>query len=126
TLTQTWPHGLDLFVGAFPGFLGRNVDIRGLIRRALPEYRGEILFSQHHLSHAAGAFYCSPFDSAAILVVDGVGESATATLGVGRGNEVELLRNVRFPHSLGLFYSAMTEYLGFQVNEGESKVMGLA
>ncbi len=85
-----------------------------------------ILFSEHHLSHAASTFLCSPFDEAAILTVDGVGEWATATFGRGRGTEVSLLREIRFPHSLGLLYSAFTAFLGFEVNEGEYKVMGMA
>ena len=85
-----------------------------------------ILFSEHHLSHAASAFFCSPFDEAAILTVDGVGEWTTATIGVGRGTELTLLEEIRFPHSLGLLYSAFTAFLGFEVNEGEYKVMGMA
>ena len=86
----------------------------------------KILFSEHHLSHAASTFLCSPFDEAAILTVDGVGEWACATFGRGRGNEVSLLREIRFPHSVGLLYSAFTAFLGFEVNEGEYKVMGMA
>ena len=81
---------------------------------------------EHHLSHAASAFFCSPFEEAAILTVDGVGEWATATLGVGRGNEISLSAEMRFPHSVGLLYSAFTAFLGFEVNEGEYKVMGMA
>src|SRR5262249_17146055 len=86
----------------------------------------KILFNEHHLSHAASAFFCSPFEEAAILTVDGVGEWATATQGVGKGNEIKLLQEIRFPHSLGLLYSAFTAFLGFEVNEGEYKVMGMA
>src|SRR5262249_44776270 len=82
--------------------------------------------SEHHLSHAASAFLCSPFEEAAILTVDGVGEWATATYGVGRGREITLLEEIRFPQSLGLLYSAFTAFLGFEVNEGEYKVMGMA
>ncbi len=89
-------------------------------------YKGSILFCDHHLSHAASAFLCSPFEEAAILTVDGVGEWATATCGVGRGTEITLTKEIRFPHSLGLLYSAFTYYLGFKVNSAEYKVMGLA
>ena len=85
-----------------------------------------MLFSEHHLSHAASAFLCSPFDEAAILTVDGVGEWVTATYGVGKGNDIRLLKQMDFPHSLGLLYSAFTAFLGFEVNEGEYKVMGMA
>jgi carbamoyltransferase len=86
----------------------------------------KILFSEHHLSHAASAFLCSPFEEAAILTVDGVGEWTTASFGIGKGNDIRLLKEIRFPHSLGLLYSAFTAFLGFEVNEGEYKVMGMA
>ena len=86
----------------------------------------KVFFSEHHLSHAASAFFCSPFEEAAILTVDGVGEWTTASLGVGKGTEIKLLKEIRFPHSLGLLYSAFTAFLGFEVNEGEYKVMGMA
>jgi carbamoyltransferase len=86
----------------------------------------KVVFGDHHLSHAASAFLCSPFDEAAILTVDGVGEWATATYGVGRGTDLRLLREIRFPHSLGLLYSAFTAFLSFEVNDGEYKVMGMA
>jgi carbamoyltransferase len=86
----------------------------------------KILFTDHHVSHAASAFYCSPFEEAAILTVDGVGEWATATMGIGKGTDIKLIKEMRFPHSLGLLYSAFTAFLGFQVNEGEYKVMGMA
>ena len=89
-------------------------------------YSGEMLFAEHHQSHAASAFLCSPFEEAAILTIDGVGEWATATQGIGKGERFELLREVRFPHSLGLLYSAFTYYLGFKVNSAEYKVMGAA
>jgi carbamoyltransferase len=86
----------------------------------------KVLFCEHHLSHAASAFLCSPFDEAAILTVDGVGEWVTGTWGVGRGNDIRLFKQMEFPHSLGLLYSAFTAFLGFEVNEGEYKVMGMA
>jgi carbamoyltransferase len=83
-------------------------------------------FTEHHESHAASAFFPSPFEEAAILTIDGVGEWATTTLGVGRGNDLEILQELHWPHSLGLLYSAFTYYTGFKVNSGEYKVMGLA
>jgi carbamoyltransferase len=86
----------------------------------------KVLFAEHHLSHAASAFLCSPFDEAAILTVDGVGEWVTGTYGTGRGNQIRLTKQMEFPHSLGLLYSAFTAFLGFEVNEGEYKVMGMA
>ncbi len=89
-------------------------------------YNGELLYSEHHLSHAASCFYASPFDEAAILTVDGVGEWATTGQFIGSGNRIEALREIRYPQSLGMFYAALTAYLGFEVNEGEYKVMGLA
>ena len=85
-----------------------------------------MLFAEHHQSHAASAFLPSPFEEAAILTCDGVGEWATTTQGVGRGNSFELIKEIRFPHSLGLLYSAFTYYLGFKVNSAEYKVMGAA
>jgi predicted NodU family carbamoyl transferase len=86
----------------------------------------KLLFSEHHLSHAASAFYCSPFEEAAILTIDGVGEWATTSIGVGKGNSIRFLREIHFPHSLGLLYSAFTYFCGFKVNSGEYKLMGLA
>jgi len=98
---------------------------RGLIRGKL-QYEGRILFGEHHLSHAASAYFPSPFDNAAIVTADGVGEWDSTTIGVGQGIDLELTHEIRFPHSLGLLYSAFTAYLGFEVNEGEYKVMGMA
>ena len=103
-----------------------KLDFPGVLSRHLKRFRGKIQFSEHHLSHAASAFFPSPFDEAAILTVDGVGEWASAALAHGNGNEIELLREMRFPHSLGLLYSAFTYFLGFKVNSGEYKLMGLA
>src|SRR5205809_7206025 len=100
--------------------------VKNLIQQHLAVGTDRILFSEHHLSHAASAFFCSPFEDAAVLTVDGVGEWATATMGVGRGTTLTLEREMRFPHSLGLLYSVFTAFLGFEVNEGEYKVMGMA
>ncbi len=99
--------------------------MKELIKKELG-YNGTIIFPEHHESHAASAFYPSPFDEAAILTMDGVGEWTTSSYGIGKGNEINLLAEVKFPHSLGLLYSAFTYYTGFKVNSGEYKVMGLA
>jgi carbamoyltransferase len=106
--------------------MGDKLWIKGLIQKRLKIPATRILFSGHHLSHAASAFLCSPFDESAILTIDGVGEWTTASIGIGRGNSIELLKEIRFPHSLGLLYSTFTAFLGFEVNEGEYKVMGMA
>lgn len=123
---HTFPRSLKVFREAMITWLGDKLWVKGLIRNRVGVPPERIVFSSHHLSHAASAFFCSPFSEAAILTVDGVGEWATATMGVGRGTEVRLLREIRFPHSLGLLYSAFTAFLGFEVNEGEYKVMGMA
>ncbi len=124
------PRGLPLFMRAVPVWLREKLWIEPKIQDALeqcgiepPEY---IYFPEHHESHAASAFYPSPFEEAAVLTVDGVGEWATATLGVGEGNELRLLEQLSFPHSLGLLYSAFTYFTGFKVNSDEYKLMGLA
>ncbi|HXG51596.1 MAG TPA: carbamoyltransferase [candidate division Zixibacteria bacterium] len=126
TSLQMFPRSHRVFREAMITWLGDKLWIRHLIQRRLGVPPSKILFSEHHLSHAASAFYCSPFEEAAILTVDGVGEWTTASLGVGRGTEIKLLKEIRFPHSLGLLYSAFTAFLGFEVNEGEYKVMGMA
>ena len=119
------PKGLSQFLSAMPIWLKEKIWTRSNIRTNLG-YFGPVLFSEHHESHAASAFYPSPFDEAAILTLDGVGEWATSSVAIGRGNKIELIKELRFPHSLGLLYSAFTYYLGFKVNSGEYKVMGLA
>src|SRR5437764_4125061 len=108
-----------------PLWLKEKLWIPDIIKKELG-YSGSVLFSEHHESHAASAFYPSPFNEAAILTMDGVGEWATSSYGVGHDNEIELLAELQFPHSLGLLYSAFTYYTGFRVNSGEYKVMGLA
>jgi carbamoyltransferase len=120
------PRGLRSYLAAMPLWLGEKLWMSDDIRDHLEGYEGEILFGEHHESHAASAFYPSPFEQAAIVTMDGVGEWATSSIGVGRGNEIEMLRELRFPHSLGLLYSAFTYFTGFKVNSGEYKVMGLA
>lgn len=121
------PRGLRSFLAAMPQWLKHKLHLPRAIRRdLLGGYDGPLLFCDHHESHAASAFYPSPFEEAAILTMDGVGEWATTTFGVGQGNRVTLLEEQRFPHSLGLLYAAFTSYTGFRVNSGEYKVMGLA
>lgn len=123
---QTFPRSHKVFREAMITWLGDKLWIRHLIQKRLGVPSSKILFSEHHLSHAASAFFCSPFEEAAILTVDGVGEWTTASLGVGKGTDIKLHKEIRFPHSLGLLYSAFTAFLGFEVNEGEYKVMGMA
>ena len=123
---QTFPRSMKLFREAMITWLGDKLWIKHLLQNKLGVDSSKILFSEHHLSHAASSFYCSPFNEAAILTVDGVGEWTTATLGIGRGTDIKLLKEIKFPNSLGLLYSAFTAFLGFEVNEGEYKVMGMA
>jgi len=122
------PGGWRTFPTVLSNWLGEKLDLRKAIRAELPELRPgcEILFTEHHQSHAASAFYPSPFDEAAILTIDGVGEWATTTISHGHGREIKMLKELRFPHSLGLIYSAFTDYCGFRINSGEYKLMGLA
>ncbi len=122
------PGGWRTFPTVMSNWLGEKLDLRKAIRAELPGLRRDcqILFTGHHQSHAASAFYPSPFDEAAILTIDGVGEWATTTISYGRGREIKMLKELRFPHSLGLVYSAFTDYCGFRINSGEYKLMGLA
>src|SRR5688572_10376916 len=119
------PAGIRSFIKAMPLWLKEKLHMPREIRR-LTGYEGKILFAQHHESHAASAFYPSPFEEAAIICFDGVGEWATTTVWTGKGSRLDLLKEIRFPHSLGLLYAAFTYYTGFKVNSGEYKVMGLA
>lgn len=119
------PRGIRSFWKAMPLWLKKKLWIPDLISKHLG-YDGKILYPEHHESHAASAFYPSPFPEAAIMTMDGVGEWSTASLGVGEGNNVAILKEIYFPHSLGLLYSAFTYYTGFRVNSGEYKLMGLA
>jgi carbamoyltransferase len=119
------PRGRPQFDAALRALLGEKFHIREALEAALGERR-PLWYVDHHLSHAASAFYPSPFEAAAILTVDGVGEHATLTIGRGEGSRIELIREIRYPHSLGLLYSAITQFCGFRVNSGEYKLMGLA
>ena len=120
------PRGLRSFLTAMPVWLREKLFTGDVIRRELGGYEGPLLYAEHHESHAASAFYPSPFAEAAVLTMDGVGEWATSSYGVGRGATLDLLAELHYPHSLGMLYSAFTYYTGFKVNSGEYKVMGLA
>jgi carbamoyltransferase len=126
------PRGFRSFSAAMPIWLREKLFQKGMLRRLLAEIdpgfdaQNCLRFSEHHFSHAASAFYPSPFEEAVVLTLDGVGEWSTSTAGIGRGEKLEILREIHFPHSLGLLYSAFTYYIGFKVNSGEYKVMGLA
>src|SRR6266850_937096 len=126
TTLQTYPRSCGVFRESMISWITDKLWISTTLNSELGIPKDRVLFSEHHLSHAASAYLCSPFDEAAILTVDGVGEWVTATYGVGRGNQISLLKQIEFPHSLGLLYSAFTAFLGFEVNEGEYKVMGMA
>jgi carbamoyltransferase len=125
TYTRYAPVGIASFLQAMPLWLKKKLWMRENLADEL-DYSGKILFTEHHESHAASAYFPSPFEKAAILTIDGVGEWATASLGVGEGNKIRLLKEIHFPHSLGLLYSAFTYFTGFKVNSGEYKLMGLA
>ena len=126
------PKGVRSFLMAIPVWLKEKMFIKRLIHEELSKVgkydkkKVKLLFPEHHLSHAASAFYPSPFDEAAIVTMDGVGEWATTSIGLGDGRNIELLKELKFPHSIGLLYSAFTYFLGFKVNSGEYKLMGLA
>jgi carbamoyltransferase len=133
TALATWPKSTVVFREAMITWLNEKLWIKDRIKRQVAVPPEKILFVEHHLSHAASAFFCSPYDESAVLTIDGVGEWTSATLGQGRAswdgtgsNSIELFQESRFPHSIGLYYSAFTAWLGFEVNDGEYKVMGMA
>ncbi|MFP4082051.1 MAG: carbamoyltransferase [Candidatus Aminicenantes bacterium] len=126
TTFQSFPRSWKVFREAMITWLGDKLWVKNTIKNSVGVEEKKTLFGEHHLSHAASAFYPSPFREAAILTVDGVGEWTTAAMGIGKGTEIKLLREIKFPHSLGLLYSAFTAFLGFKVNNGEYKVMGMA
>lgn len=122
---HTAPKGIRSFSKAIPIWLRQKLWVEDEIQKQL-DFKGKVYFTDHHQSHAASAFFPSPFDDAAILTVDGAGEWATTTLGYGKGNSISISKEIKFPHSIGLLYSAFTYYCGFKVNSGEYKLMGLA
>jgi carbamoyltransferase len=126
TYLSVSPGGFRSFLKAGPLWMKEKLYTAREVRDGLGGYEGELLFSEHHEAHAASAFFPSPFEDAAILTIDGVGEWATASMGVGHGKNIELLKELHWPDSLGLLYSAFTYYTGFKINSGEYKVMGLA
>jgi carbamoyltransferase len=120
------PRGLYSFLNVIPKWLHKRLWIKNDIKKHVKGFKGNIIFPEHHMSHAAHAFYTSPFEESAILTVDGVGEWTATSFGTAKNNAIQLTNDIRWPHSLGLFYSAFTYFLGFQVNEGEYKLMGLS
>ena len=120
------PRGMYSFLDTIPKWLHKRLWIKNEIKNHLKGFNGNIIFPEHHMSHAAYAFYTSQFDESAILTIDGVGEWSTASFGIAKNNKIQLTNDIRWPHSLGLFYSAFTYFLGFRVNEGEYKLMGLS
>lgn len=120
------PRGLRSFLDVIPKWIHKRLWIKEEIKKHLKGFSGKIIFPEHHLSHAAYTFFTSPFSESAILTVDGVGEWSTTTFGMAQDNSIELTHDIRWPHSVGMFYSAFTYFLGFQVNEGEYKLMGLS
>src|SRR5262249_48638457 len=131
TYLSTVPRGFRQFLMAMPLWLREKLFQKHLLidelRKIDPAFTDDrLMFSEHHLSHAASAFYPAPYDRALILTLDGVGEWTTTAAALGEGERIEMLKELRFPHSLGLLYSAFTQYAGFKVNSGEYKLMGLA
>ena len=132
TYVANAPRGFKSFQMAIPVWIREKLFQKDLMQKELrkisPDFKSadKMLFAEHHFSHAASAFYPSPFEEALVLTLDGVGEWATTTVAVGRGRDLEIVKEIHFPHSLGLLYSAFTYYTGFKVNSGEYKVMGLA
>ena len=120
------PRGLTSFLNVIPKWIHKRLWIKDEINKHLKGFKGKIVFPEHHISHAAHTFFTSPFNEAAILSVDGVGEWSTTTFGTGNDTNIKLINDIRWPHSVGLFYSAFTYFLGFKVNEGEYKLMGLS
>ena len=125
TCTETYPESFKMFRESFPQWILEKLRMPGVIKKKL-DYKGKILFITHHKSHAASAFFASPFEEATIVTIDAVGEWVTTAIHYGNGNEIKTLKEIKFPNSLGLFYSSITSYLGFKVLNDEYKVMGLA
>ena len=125
TYLQYAPKGINSFIKAMPLWIKQKLWLKDLIKKELG-YEGKIIFPEHHESHAASAFFPSPYKEAAFLTMDGVGEWTTTSYGIGKDNHVHIIADIKFPHSIGLLYSAFTYYIGFKVNSAEYKVMGLA
>ncbi|MEO6710351.1 MAG: carbamoyltransferase N-terminal domain-containing protein, partial [Planctomycetota bacterium] len=121
----TFPRSSAVFRESMQRWISDKLWIKSMMQKELDVPSSKLLFCDHHMSHAAASFYTSPYQESAILTVDGAGEWSTATMGVGRGNKIEITKELRFPHSLGLLYSAFTAYCGFEINEGEYKLMGM-
>ncbi len=126
TAISTFPRSAKVFRESMLTWLQKKLWVRSMMLEKLKIPKSKLLFADHHMSHAAAAFYCSPFDEAAVLTLDGAGEWSTSTMGVGKGTKLSVIKEMRFPHSVGLLYSAFTAYCGFEVNEGEYKLMGMA
>ena len=126
TVLQGFPKSYEMFIQSMRTWLLDKLWIKGHIAKFLEINKDQILFSEHHISHAASTYFCSPFSESAVLTFDGVGEWCTTSIGEGTGNYLRLIKEIHFPHSIGLLYSAFTAFLGFEVNEGEYKVMGMA
>lgn len=122
---EMFPLSLKTFISSIPSWINEKLRVTKIIKKKL-KYKGDILFIEHHLAHAAGSFLVSPYKKAAICTIDGVGEWTTTAYGIGKGNDIKLLKEIKFPSSLGLLYSTITAYLGFSVNNSEYKVMGLS
>lgn len=122
---QMFPKSIKTFLSSMPSWMSEKLRVVRILRKRL-NYKGDVLFIDHHMAHAASAFLASPFRKAAILTMDAVGEWTTTSYGIGKGSEISLMKEIRFPHSMGLLYSTITAYLGFRVNNSEYKVMGLS
>jgi carbamoyltransferase len=122
---STFPRSAGVFKESMQRWISDKLWIKSMMARELGLPSSKLLFAEHHVSHASSSYFTSPFDESAILTIDGAGEWTTSTMGIGRGNKIEVLKEIRFPHSLGLLYSAFTTYCGFEVNEGEYKLMGM-
>ena len=125
TAMATFPKSGPVFRESMQRWISDKLWIKSMMSRRMKVPRSKLLFADHHMSHAAASFYTSPFEDSAILTVDGAGEWTTSTMGIGRGKKIEIKKEIRFPHSLGLLYSAFTAYCGFEINEGEYKLMGM-
>ena len=125
TAMATFPKSAAVFRESMQRWISDKLWIKSMMSKKLGVPRSKFLFADHHMSHAAASYFTSPFDEAAVLTVDGAGEWTTSTMGIGRGNKIEIKKEIRFPHSLGLLYSAFTAYCGFEINEGEYKLMGM-